>query len=143
MKSWLVTSLYSILGLLFLSGAGWLILHWFFQVPTQFGSAPHPLQPGILIVHGVLGIVAVFLVGWVAGAHVVTNWARKVSRGSGIAMIATLAILTVTGFGIYYLTAELVARVDAFVHEIVGLAGILPALIHWLPNRRAPKLRRP
>lgn len=139
MTSWLRISLYSTLGLLFLSGSLWLVLHWFFQVQTEFGSSPHPLQPGILIAHGLLGILAVFVIGWASGAHVASQWKRGVNRTSGIAWIVVLGILTVTGFGTYYLTSEPIMHADALVHEVVGLAAVLPALLHWLPNGRAAK----
>jgi hypothetical protein len=137
--SWLRASLFSVFGLLWLTGAVWLLLHWFFQVQTEFGTGPHPLQPGILIAHGLLGVVAVFLFGWMCGTHVASGWKRRVKRGSGISLIAALGLLTLTGFGTYYVTFELVMHANAWAHEVMGLAAVLPALLHWLPALRAPK----
>ena len=70
MPNWLRRCLYSSLGLLWLSGLAWLIMHLFFAREAEFGVAPHPWQPRILVFHGVLAVVATFLFGWIAGSHV-------------------------------------------------------------------------
>jgi hypothetical protein len=38
MPNWLRRCLYASLGLLWLSGLAWLILHWFFAPEAEFGS---------------------------------------------------------------------------------------------------------
>ena len=139
MTRWLRASLYSVFGLLWLTGALWLVLHWFFQVPTQFGASPHPLQPGVLIAHGLLGVVALFFLGWMSGTHVVSGWKRGGKRGSGTSLTAALAVLALTGFATYYLTSEPSMSADALAHEVVGLAAVLPTLLHWIPGARASK----
>ena len=136
MPTWLRRSLYSTLGLLWLSGLAWLILHWFFARETEFGAAPHPWQPGILVVHGVLAPLATFLFGWIAGSHVGFNWRRGLQRVSGVALIVLLAVLALTGLGNYYLTSDAARTVNSIVHEAAGLLAIVPALVHWAVARR-------
>lgn len=137
MAAWFRNSLYSSLGLLWLTGCGWLVLHYFFQTPTDFGSAPHPLQPSLLVVHGMLALAAVFFFGWIAGSHIGEHWNRKVNRASGLTLISLIALLAFTGLGSYYLTSEALRSVTALVHEIAGVLAILPALLHWSRSRRA------
>ena len=48
-------------GLLFLSGAGWWILHRFFPVHGEFGPRPHPWQPGLMMIHGGAAMLAIKL----------------------------------------------------------------------------------
>ena len=137
MPTWLRRSLYASLGLLWLSGIVWLILHLFFARETQFGDAPHPWQPAILLVHGVLALVATFLFGWIAGSHVGFNWRRGLQRVSGVTLIVLLAVLALTGLGNYYLTGDAARAVNSVLHEGAGLLAIVPALVHWAVAKRA------
>jgi uncharacterized membrane protein len=134
--NWLRRSLYSSLGLLWLSGVAWLILHWFFAREAEFGVAPHPWQPKVLVVHGVLAAVATFLFGWIAGSHVGAGWRRGAQRVSGISLIVLLVLLALTGLGSYYLTGDRARDVNALAHEIAGLLALAPALVHWATGRR-------
>ena len=137
MPTWLRRALYSSLGFLWLSGIVWLILHWFFARQTEFGPVFHPWQPGILLIHGVLALVATFLFGWIAGSHVGFNWRRGLQRISGVSLIVLLAVLALTGLGNYYLTWDAARGVNALVHEGAGLLAIVPALLHWAVAKRA------
>jgi len=137
MPTWLRRSLYSSLSLLWLSGLAWLILHLFFARDTGLGLAPHPWQPGILLVHGVLALVATFLFGWIAGSHVGFNWRRGLQRVSGVTLIVLLALLALTGLGNYYLTWDAARAANSLVHEGAGLLAIVPALVHWAVAKRA------
>ena len=136
MKPWLRWSLYSSFGVLWLTGCAWLVLHYFFQRTTDFGTGPHPWQPGLLMIHGVLAAVAVFLFGWIAGSHIGGHWKRGVNRVSGILLIALIATLALTGLGGYYLTNESMRIGSAGFHEIAGILAAVPALLHWFVARR-------
>jgi hypothetical protein len=137
MPTWLRRSLYSSLGFLWLSGIAWLILHWFFGRETEFGPAPHPWQPGILLIHGVLAVAATFLFGWIAGSHVGFNWRRGLQRISGVTLIVLLAVLALTGLGNYYLTWDTARAANSLLHEGAGLLALVPALLHWAVAKRA------
>jgi hypothetical protein len=136
MATWLRNSLYCSLGALWLTGCAWLLLHFFFQRTTDFGVAPHPLQPGLLATHGVLAVAAVFFFGSVAGTHIGDNWGRRFNKGSGLALVIVIGTLTITGLCSYYVTTESVSRAAAVVHEALGVLAITPALIHWLRRRK-------
>jgi Na+/H+ antiporter NhaC len=120
MPTWLRRSLYSSLGLLWLSGIVWLILHWFFARKTEFGTA----------------VAATFLFGWIAGSHVGFNWRRGLQRVSGVTLIVLLAVLALTGLGNYYLTWDAARTVNSLVHQGAGLLAIVPALVHWAVAKR-------
>jgi heme A synthase len=135
--AWFRNSLYSSLGLLWLTGCGWLVLHYFFQTQTDFGTAPHPLQLSLLLVHGVLALAAVFFFGWIAGSHIGEHWPRKVNRATGITLVTLIVVLALTGVGSYYLTSESLRSGTALIHQVAGVFAIAPALIHWFLNRKA------
>ena len=138
MPTWLRSTLYASLSLLWLSGLLWLVLHLFFARDTGFGTAPHPWQPGIMVVHGVLALVATFLFGWISGSHVGFNWRRGAQRVSGVVLIVLLALLALTGLGSYYLTSDAARSINSILHEGAGLLAIVPALVHWLTRADSP-----
>jgi uncharacterized membrane protein AbrB (regulator of aidB expression) len=134
-SAWLRRSLYSSFGLLWLTGSAWLVLHFFFQGVTDFGPAPHPWEPRLVVMHGVLAVVAVFFFGWIAGAHISEHWKRGLRRVSGIALVVLIALLALTGLASYYVTFEPLRHGSSLLHEIAGALALVPALIHWIAKR--------
>src|SRR5256885_13329221 len=127
MSAWLRRSLYSGFGLLWLTGGAWLTLHLFFPTTTEFGPAPHPWEPRLMVVHGIVALVVVFLFGWISGTHIGENWRPRLRRTSGIWLTALIALLSISGLANYYLTSETARSGTAAVHEILGVASLLPA----------------
>src|SRR5262245_3394853 len=95
MTSWFRNSLYSSMALLWITGCLWLVLRYYFQVEAT--APPHPLQPSLLVVHGVLALAAIFFFGWLAGSSVGESWWQHVERGTAITILGILGVLTVTG----------------------------------------------
>ena len=125
-------------GALWLSGCEWLVLHYFFAQPADFGQ--HPWAPLILRIHGWIAVAAVFLLGWLTAQHVSDRWPQMIKRVSGVGITGVAAILALTGYALYYTTDRL-HDVAATVHEVLGGAAILLALAHWRPHRRARRSR--
>jgi hypothetical protein len=69
------------------------------------------------------------------------RWSQTRKRVSGLGIVSVAAILAVTGYALYYTTDRL-HDAAATVHEAVGGAAILLALVHWRrrPVRRSPLL---
>jgi len=126
-------------GLLWLTGCYWLILHFFFARPSDFGPVQHPWSPLILRNHGWIAVAGGFLLGWVSAGHVNERWSQGVKRVSGISMATLAAVLVLTGYALYY-TTDRIHDAAGFVHEILGGAAIVFALVHW---RRYRIARRP
>jgi hypothetical protein len=126
-------------GALWLSGCYWLVLHYFFAQPSEFGPVQHPWGPVILRIHGWIAIAGVFLLGWVTARHVADRWPQMIKRSSGIAMASVAAVLGLTGYALYY-TTDRVHDAAGVTHEIIGAAAFLFALTHW--RRYRPATRR-
>jgi len=45
----------------------------FFESRGQFGMKPH-LEPAVLLVHGIVAILSMYLLGWVTARHVLRWW---------------------------------------------------------------------
>jgi hypothetical protein len=122
---------YSIIGLLGFSGAVWLVLDEFFAARNEFGITPHPLEGPLLLMHGVLAIVSMYLFGWIAATHVSTWWRARQRRVSGGVLTALLAVLSVSGFALFFLVADASQRIAVLVHDVLGLASVVVVLQHW------------
>ena len=123
-------------GALWLSGCYWLVLHYFFAQPSEFGPVQHPWGPAILRIHGWIAVSGVFLLGWVTARHVSDRWPQMIKRASGIAMASVAAILGLTGYALYYTTDRL-HDAAGVAHEVLGVAALLFALTHWRRYRPA------
>jgi NADH:ubiquinone oxidoreductase subunit 6 (subunit J) len=121
---------YITFAVLWLSGCLWMILAYFFPTRTEFGLAPHPWQPAILHFHGWIAVLAVFLLGWLGSMHITERWRQPRNRASGLTLITLAAVLTITGYALYYTTEQL-HSIAAAIHEIVGAAVVVFALSHW------------
>jgi hypothetical protein len=123
-------TLLGVCALLWLSGALWLLLDWVFPQRNEFGVLPNPWEAPLLRVHGLIAVAAVFLFGWVAAGHVRVRWWQDVNRPSGVWLLGLASVLVVSGYALYYTTAQLHAAA-ALVHAGLGLVAIIAALVHW------------
>ena len=129
-------SIYGIVGALWLTGCAWLILDQFFTRHGSFGATPHPLQAPLLLLHGIIAILSVYLFGWITARHVLRWWPGRVRRWSGGGLAAFIAVLIVSGFALFFLTDDEWLRYSAVSHEVLGLAVTLFAARHWFYRRR-------
>ena len=128
---------YTVCTALWASGMVWLLLDLFFRRRGEFGWAPHPLQSPILLLHGVLAILSLYVLGWVSSHHALRWWPVGRRRLSGGAFLAVTLLLTVTGFALFFLIDDAWQRAAKLIHEIAGVLITLMALEHWLMGRRA------
>ena len=121
--------LYVFGALLVLSGALWLLFHYFVRIPGQFGDTPHMLEPWWLCVHGLCA--AAFLIGFgsVLPGHVRRAWIARRNRLSGTLFFSLVALLIASGYGLYYLADESVRGFVSAMHWTIGLG--MPALVGW------------
>lgn len=115
--------------LLVLSGALWLLFHYFVRIPGQFGDSPHPLERWWLCIHGLSA--AAFLIGFgsVLPGHVRRAWVGHRNRIAGACFFTLLALLIGSGYGLYYLGEDSVRVPVSAVHWLVGLG--MPAIMGW------------
>jgi hypothetical protein len=125
---------------LWLSGVAWLVLHYGFAQATPYGPLPHPWEPQLLRVHGVLAVGAVFLFGWLTAVHLSARWSAARNRVSGLMLAGTATLLVVSGYALYYGTG-MAHTAAAWTHRVLGVGALLAALPHWWRKRPAWLLR--
>lgn len=142
LERWHRRCIYASGAALLLSGAVWLLARYGLRAHGQFGETVHPLEPWAMKVHGASAMVALFFLGSLLNAHI--RRALKAGRnlGTGWGMVATLALLILTGFGLYYVAGEADRPLWSLLHWGVGLwLGLLTALHIVLGRRGRPAHR--
>lgn len=133
MPAWIKTWIYSAASLCFTSGALWLVLHNFVMHEGEFGQEPHPLEHIMLITHGCVSLLLVWLLGLIFIVHIKRAWQKKQNRITGLIISLMSLMLMLSGLGLYYLGGEQLRINTATLHWVLGLlAGIaLPIHIYW------------
>lgn len=129
-------AVYAIGAALWLSGGAWILLDQCCARRGPFGVAPHPLEPPLLLGHAVIGILAVYLCGWISARHVLHRWRSRARRLSGGALAALIVALIVSGFALYFLTDEVWQHEAALTHEVLGIGVAVFAIQHWFLSER-------
>jgi hypothetical protein len=134
-------AVYLIVGALWLTGCLWLYLDQFNAKHGQFGTMPHPLESPILLAHGIVAILSMYLFGWITARHILRLWSGGLRRPSGGALGAVLIILVISGFALFFLVDDRLQHGAAVVHEVLGLAVTVFAIEHWFFRKRLDGLR--
>ncbi len=126
--------IFTVCGLLWFTGVIWLVLHYAFQRHNEFGDLPNPAEPALMRLHGLLAVAGVFLFGWLTAAHVTPRWSIGRNRTSGLVLASCVVVLVVSGYALYYTTADLHTQASV-LHQVLGVLALVAALSHWLRNR--------
>jgi hypothetical protein len=123
------TVLLATLSALWLSGLGWLLVHYLYAKRAEFGVLRHPLETPLLTIHGVLALFGLFLLGWFAARHA-SAAAGPRRRASGWWLTLWLAALVIAGGAQFFLASDIWQARATLLHEILGAALILPVFAH-------------
>ena len=134
-------ALYCALAALLGTGILWLIFHYFLQVRGEFGPQPHALEVWWLRLHGASAFVALWFAGLLWGTHAQPGLRQTRWRVSGIAILALLALLALSGYLLYYASDDALRDLVRLLHWLTGLGLAIPLLIHVLGIRRSKKQR--
>ena len=128
-------------GSLFVTGALWLVLHYCAN-PENDSDAPRlPLEPWLLRIHGLAAYITLLALGAVYVRHVRPAWRAKRNRPSGTLLTGSLALLILSGYGLYYFGGESLRQWTAYLHDFLGLVLPVLLLFHILRGRaRRPKV---
>ena len=123
--------------LLWLSGALWMALHYFFKSTTEFGVTYSPAEPSVARIHGMIGLLMLFMFGWISGTHVSVRWRQIKTHVHGLVLLIFSVTLILSGFALYYLVGDVPRTTTSIVHQLLGIVVIIIALWHWLtaPSR--------
>lgn len=122
---WQRLALYLTGGLLLLTGAAWLAIH--YSIGAGAGELPHPIEAWLLRLHGLLAFAGLFVLGVLAAGHIPQGWRLshrrrwEGQRSSGVLLCAIGALLALSGYVLFYFAPESVRPALGWAHAFVGL----------------------
>ena len=134
---WARRMVYAVSALVFVSGAAWLWLHHFATVQGEFGPEASPAEHPALVLHGVAAAVMLWLFGLLWLAHVRRAWHARRNRRSGGTMATLLALLALSGLGLYYVGNDNARDWIGTAHWVAGFIAAAALPIHIWRGRRA------
>ena len=123
---------YGVLGLTWSSGVLWLIFHYFFARAGEFGVEANPLEHPLIVLHGGGAFGALWLAGWLWSTHIMPWWNGSRRRASGIVLTTLGGVLIGSGWLLYYASGDELRAWTGVIHWSVGLALVVPLLVHAL-----------
>ena len=125
--------LYAVLALLFLSGVAWAYWNYLAASPGDFETGAKALA---MRIHGAAAMAVLVLVGMLLSTHVKFAWRARRNRANGSVFLSAFAVLTITGYGLYYAGGERLRAWTSWIHLAVGLALPILLLMHIFLGRR-------
>ena len=140
--------LYAVAGALLFSGVGWITAHYMLAgnglvAGFEFEGVPHPSELWWLRLHGASMIGFLVAFGALLPGHVARGWGRRRNRRSGIFMVAVVATLSLSGYGLYYLGDEATRPWISAVHWVIGLAAGAGLFLHVALGKRRVQRSKP
>jgi hypothetical protein len=131
---------YTIVGVVFASGAIWAWLHYFAHSENEFGASR--TETWTLTVHGLFAAASLLLIGSLLPLHIKFAWRARRNRVNGVFFISIVMLLILTGYGLYYIGNERFRSWTSWIHLIVGIA--LPAflIVHIWRGRATRNVKR-
>jgi magnesium-transporting ATPase (P-type) len=125
--------LYIVLALLFLTGVAWAYWNYLAASPGDFEISA---KAWVMKIHGAAAMAILVLIGMLLSGHVRFAWRARRNRANGSIFLSAFGVLTITGYGLYYLGGQTLRAWTSWVHIAVGLALPILLLIHIVLGRR-------
>jgi cytochrome b561 len=123
--------LYTVLALLFFSGAAW--AYWNYLRAS--GDFEVSAKAWAMKIHGAAAMAVLVLIGMLLSVHVRFAWRARRNRTNGSIFLGVFAVLIITGYGLYYAGGERLRAWTSWIHLAVGLALPILLVIHILLGR--------
>jgi magnesium-transporting ATPase (P-type) len=125
--------LYAVVALLFLSGVAWTYWNYLAASPGDFETSA---KTWAMKIHGAAAMAILVLIGMLLSSHVRFAWRAGRNRANGSVFLSAFAVLTITGYGLYYVGGEKLRAWTSWIHIAVGLALPILLLVHIFLGRR-------
>lgn len=127
---------YSVAVVLFASGGIWALLGVLANHDETHADFFRSLKPWSLKLHGAAAMAFLVELGILIPTHIKRAWQAHRNRKNGVMLIVVMAVLVLTGYGLYYLGDEQWRSAASWSHLILGLAAPLFLLWHIWAGRR-------
>src|SRR5437762_8763422 len=125
--------LYAVVALLFFSGVAWAYWNYLAVSPGDFETGA---KTWAMKLHGGAAMAILVLIGMLLTGHVRFAWRAGRNRLNGSVFLSAFAVLTITGYGLYYAGGERLRAWTSWIHLAIGLVLPILLLIHIFLGRR-------
>src|SRR5437762_10802802 len=125
--------LYAVVALLFFSGVAWAYWNYLAVSPGDFETSA---KTWAMKLHGATAMAILVLIGMLLTGHVRFAWRAGRNRLNGSVFLSAFAVLTITGYGLYYAGGERLRAWTSWIHLAIGLVLPILLLIHIFLGRR-------
>ncbi len=133
---WQRWSTYATFALLVCTGVLW----WTLDVDRGENPAS-AAQVWLLRLHGAAAMFVLICFGALLPAHIRIAWALHRNRVLGGTLFAVVALLTLTGYGLYYSVGDTMRALSSWIHFCVGVAAPALLVLHIYRGRAARRSR--
>lgn len=133
LPNWLRWLIYILTAILGLTGIIWLISHY---TSPHNDDIPQPIQAWMMKLHGLAVMPALFVYGSLLRSHMIKAWNGKMNRNTGLISVSILALLTISGYMLYYIADEKLRSYTSLAHWIIGLCLLLALPLHIITGRK-------
>ena len=128
-------ALYAAFAVLFVSGAGWLLVD---QIKdSSAGEGWQITAAYLLMTHRGAAMATLLLLGALVPLHVRRGWLARRNRLTGTVMAVCNAVFILTAFGLYYLGSETWRPWASGLHIGAGIVLPILFLVHVVVGRRS------
>jgi len=127
---------YATFTLLFASGLGWWIVH-FTTGPEDDASIARTALPWLLKIHGAAAMLSLVVLGVLYPLHIARGLRTDRNRIWGFALVIATTLLIVTGYLLYYASAETLRTVASATHTWTGVGLPLVIALHVIFGRKS------
>lgn len=131
---WHRHSLLAVGAVLLATGLAWLALH--YLIGAGADELPHPGEAWLLRLHGLAAYAGLFMLGIVAAVHIPHGWHASgrqrwaPQRRTGLLLCGLAALLSLTGYLLYYFAPEWLRPALGGAHAAAGVAMAAGIVVH-------------
>ncbi|MDH3215173.1 MAG: hypothetical protein OEN01_02645 [Candidatus Krumholzibacteria bacterium] len=124
-------------GLAATTGVALVFLRYIMPSQDPFSAYPHPSWSWILMAHVFATPFFFFFVGGLWWHHALSHWRSGNPRLSGVLVVASIVLLGLSGYLLYFVGAEFWLQFWRVCHATVGVLGIAIYTLHMILGLRA------
>lgn len=114
------------------------VYKYFFQIETEYGIRPHPIQDIWLALHIMLSPLLVFAFGLLWKNHIVLMYHNSlIKRRSGLSLVVLMILMIFSGYLLQIIYEQEAQKITAYVHIAVSAVFSLGYIVHHLLGKRS------
>jgi hypothetical protein len=126
-----------------ITGVVYFWMKYMIQNDDPFAVVNHPMQPWVLDAHVLAAPAFLVWFGIIFDAHIAAKlWRRIPNWRSGVLALATVVLMTASGYGLQVVTGDRVRQMLLVVHLVSGSVFTVAYVVHLTVSARLWRVQR-